>query len=87
MAFIVGCPPLGFDDRGTDTALGRAKVSIVVVLPTSDADQSASAQYRSVKDEWWGVPEVFDRADVVEVNDRLHSRKRSHTHIMVAGAA
>lgn len=28
-------------------------------------------QYRDLKDQWWGVPEVFDRQDVVEVGRML----------------
>lgn len=26
-----------------------------------------SQRYRELKDEWWGVPEVFDRQDIIEV--------------------
>ena len=40
-----------------------------------DADLFARAQYRSIKDEWWGVPEVFDRADVIEVMKQLHATR------------
>ena len=25
-------------------------------------------QYREFKDQWWGVPEVFERQDVIEVS-------------------
>lgn len=28
-------------------------------------------QYQEIKDQWWGVPEVFDRQDVVEERHRI----------------
>ncbi|EMD38374.1 hypothetical protein CERSUDRAFT_113536 [Gelatoporia subvermispora B] len=28
-------------------------------------------QYQSLKDEWWGVPEVFDRQDIIEERHRI----------------
>ena len=31
------------------------------------------AKYQEVKDEWWGVPEVFERQDVIEVRCTIHS--------------
>ncbi len=39
----------------------------------SIAKQCHRKEYRDLKDQWWGVPEVFERQDVLEVRtDRLH---------------
>ncbi|KZT67787.1 RabGAP/TBC [Daedalea quercina L-15889] len=47
------------------------------------------AQYHSIKDEWWGVPEVFDRADVIEERHRIDvdCRRTDRTQPLFAGAA
>ena len=50
--------------------MGNETVSPYVVNPESPASASYICnrkQYRDLKDQWWGVPEVFDRQDVVEV--------------------
>ncbi|KAI0341550.1 RabGAP/TBC [Trametopsis cervina] len=36
-----------------------------------EAWQAKRKQYRDLKDEWWGVPEVFERQDVLEERHRI----------------
>lgn len=37
----------------------------------TDAWEAKRKQYRELKDQWWGVPEVFDRQDVIEERHRI----------------
>ncbi len=34
--------------------------------------------YRDLKDQWWGVPEVFERQDVIEVRRKYSRQRRSN---------
>ncbi|KAH9926147.1 rab-GTPase-TBC domain-containing protein [Fomitopsis serialis] len=44
-------------------------------------------QYHRIKNEWWGVPEVFDRADVIEERHRIDvdCRRTDRAQPMFAG--
>ncbi|KAI0797947.1 RabGAP/TBC [Abortiporus biennis] len=43
-------------------------------------------QYRSLKDQWWGVPEVFERQDVIEERHRIDvdCRRTDRNHPLFA---
>lgn len=41
-------------------------------------------RYRELKDEWWGVPDVFERQDVIEVGRPASPLSHSSTHEAVA---
>ncbi|KAI0079892.1 RabGAP/TBC [Panus rudis PR-1116 ss-1] len=46
-------------------------------------------QYRELKNEWWGVPEVFDRQDVIEERHRIDvdCRRTDRTQSLFAATA
>ncbi|RPD66189.1 RabGAP/TBC [Lentinus tigrinus ALCF2SS1-7] len=65
--------------RGVDPAIRQEVWPFLLGVHdwNSDAKRRASdwaakqQQYRDLKDEWWGVPEVFERQDVIEERHRI----------------
>lgn len=43
--------------------------------------------YHQTKDEWFGIPEVFDRQDVIDVRPPSFSYISSRAHLYFTGAA
>ncbi|TFY55635.1 hypothetical protein EVJ58_g8124 [Rhodofomes roseus] len=52
-------------------------------------EERSRAQYHSIKNEWWGVAEVFDRADVLEERHRIDvdCRRTDRAQPLFAGTA
>ncbi|OCH94950.1 RabGAP/TBC [Obba rivulosa] len=50
--------------------------------------QEKRREYQSIKDEWWGVPEVFDRPDIIEERHRIDvdCRRTDRTQPLFAAA-
>jgi hypothetical protein len=47
--------------------LGSEEVGPHLISMGSYTDWNLRRKYHELKDEWYGVPEVFDRSDIVEV--------------------
>ncbi|TFK92109.1 RabGAP/TBC [Polyporus arcularius HHB13444] len=65
--------------RGVDPAIRQEVWPFLLGVHEWDTDATRRAsdweakrqQYRDLKDEWWGVPEVFERQDVIEERHRI----------------
>ncbi|KAI0721041.1 RabGAP/TBC [Cerioporus squamosus] len=65
--------------RGVDPAIRQEVWPFLLGVHDWDSDATRRAsnweakrqQYRDLKDEWWGVPEVFERQDVIEERHRI----------------
>ncbi len=54
--------------------MGSQAVRSMPASSISETERFASdnsERYRELKDEWWGVPDVFERQDVIEVRQQV----------------
>lgn len=58
-----------------------------VVSETKGFGSDNRERYRELKDEWWGVPDVFERQDVIEVRQPVTRLSHSPTHMLVSAGA
>jgi hypothetical protein len=68
LAIYSWCVCLGRDTSAEGGSLGCETVAVRFLLLVVILILGHRQQYRKLKDEWWGVPEVFERQDVLEVS-------------------